>query len=138
MQKKYVYKNNSRLKEIRQFLRSKATTAEKILWQHLRGNQLGFKFRRQFSIGRYVADFCCESLKLIVEVDGWTHDGEKTQMKDEVKQKFLESVGYKVVRFKNEEMFGDIEIVWNKMRMICAERAREIGVDAVYPHPASP
>jgi len=117
--RKYIYKNTRRLKEIRQSLRANAPTAEKILWRYLRNNQLGYKFRRQFSIGNVVVDFCSEQLKLAIEVDGWTHDYENTQAKDLVKQKFLEDSGYKVIRFKNERVFGDIGIVLDEIKKIC-------------------
>ena len=116
LDKKYHYKNNHNLKEIRRSLRTNANTAEKILWKHLRNSQLGNKFRRQFSIGNVVVDFCCEQLKLVVEVDGWTHDFEKTQAKDNDKQKFLEQQGYKIIRFKNEQLFGDIEKVLDQIK----------------------
>ncbi len=118
MPKKYYYKNSNRLKEIRSFLRQNPTKAEEILWQHLRGNQLGYKFRRQFSIGNVVADFCCVPLKLVIEVDGWTHDFEKTQAKDVIKQKFLESMGYKVIRFSNEQVYGDVDVLLNEIGLI--------------------
>ena len=125
MDKKYVYKNNNRLKEIRQFLRAEANGAEKILWQHLRGGQLGYKFRRQFSIGNSIVDFCSEQLKLAIEVDGWTHDFEKTKSKDEVKQKMLESCGYKVVRYTNEQIYGDIGKLVEDLEKICKQRAAD-------------
>lgn len=119
-QKKYVYKNAHRLKEIRQSLRVIAPIAEKILWRYLRNNQLGYKFRRQFSMGSMVVDFCSEQLKLAIEVDGWTHDYEKTRAKDLNKQKFLEANGYKVIRLKNEQIFGDIEKVLDKIKRTCS------------------
>lgn len=106
---KYIYKNSNRLKEVRQFLRANGTVAEKILWKFIRKNQLGYKFRRQFSIENFVADFCCEEVKLVIELDGWTHDSEKTRVKDEYKQAALEAKGYKVIRFTNEQIYGDIE-----------------------------
>ena len=89
------------------------------MWQHLRRNQLKYKFRRQFSIGNVIADFCCVPLKLIIEIDGWSHDFEKTQAKDIAKQKFLESLGYKVIRFTNEQVYGDIEVLLSKIDAVC-------------------
>ena len=80
--KKYIYKNKTSLKQIRQYLRNEPTTAEAILWKYIRRKALGFKFRRQFSIMNKVVDFCCEELKLVIELDGWTHDFEKTKAKD--------------------------------------------------------
>ena len=125
--KKYIYKNTNRLKEIRQYLRTNPTKAEEILWEYLRRKALGYKFRRQFSIMNKIVDFGCEELKLVVELDGWTHDFEKTQAKDLIKQKMLESCGYKVVRYTNEEIYGDIEKVLENLESICKLRAIEVG-----------
>ncbi len=123
MIKKYIYKNAHKLKDIRQSLRANPTKAEEILWQHLRRNQLGFKFRRQFSINSVVVDFCSEQLKLVIEIDGWTHDFEKTQLKDARKQKMLEENGYKVVRYTNEQVYGDIGVLVGGIKKICDSRA---------------
>src|SRR3989344_7512072 len=95
---KRTYQNEPVLKDVRRFLRSEGTSAEKILWKYIRGNQLSYKFRRQFSIGNFVADFYCHELKLIIELDGWTHDSLQTKNKDKRKQDFLEAQGYYVVR----------------------------------------
>ena len=122
MNKKYIYKNAHKLKDIRQSLRAKPTKAEEILWQHLRRNQLGYKFRRQFSINSVVVDFCSEQLKLVIEIDGWTHDFEKTQLKDARKQKMLESNGYKVIRYTNEQVYGDIGVIIDEIKRICDNR----------------
>lgn len=116
MDKKYHYKNSHKLEEVRKFLRMNATGAEKILWTHVRGKQLGYKFRRQYSIGNYVVDFCCEQAKVVVELDGWTHDSEKTKLKDKNKQVYLESLGYKVLRFTNEQVYGDVEKVLDEIK----------------------
>ena len=118
-----TYQNVPHLKDIRRSLRSNATTAEKILWQYLRREQLGYKFRRQFSIGNFVVDFYCHVARLVIELDGWTHNSDRTKMKDVAKQEFLETKGHKVIRFTNEEMFGDIEPVLRKIKSICNERA---------------
>ena len=122
MNKKYIYKNTHQLKEIRQSLRANTNQAEKILWQFLRRNQLGYKFRRQFSIGNNVADFCSEEIKLIIELNGWTHDGDKTQGKDAKKQKMFESFGYKVIRYKNDQIYGDIGVIVDEIKRICDNR----------------
>ena len=123
MDKKYSYKNAHKLKDVRQSLRANPTKAKEILWKFLRRNQLGYKFRRQFSINSVVVDFCSEQLKLVIELDGWTHDFEKTQQKDVRKQKILESYGYKVVRFTNEQVYGDIGLLVDEIKKICDSRA---------------
>jgi very-short-patch-repair endonuclease len=136
--KKYFYKNDNKLKGIRQYLRSNVTEAEKILWKYLRREQLGCKFRRQFSIDNRVADFCCERLKLVIELDGWTHDYEKTQIKDKFKTQLFEKYGYKVLRFKNEQVYGDIELVVKEIERVCEERKYAFASRAIPPPPSSP
>jgi very-short-patch-repair endonuclease len=87
-------------------LRVNRTKAEHALWQKLRDRQLGCKFRFQYSIGKYIADFACVELKLIVEVDGGQHCESKA---DEVRTSYLNSAGYEVVRFWNNEVLENIE-----------------------------
>ncbi len=119
---KRTYQNEPKLKEIRRFLRSEGTSAEKILWKYIRGNQLGYKFRRQFSVGNFVADFYCHELKLIIELDGWTHDSLLAKNKDKRKQNFLDARGYCVVRFTNEDVYGDIGKLFERIKKACDNR----------------
>jgi very-short-patch-repair endonuclease len=114
-----TYQNKPALKNIRRFLRSEANSAEQILWRYIRKNQLGYKFRRQFSIGNFVADFYCHELKLVIELDGWTHEFDKAKVTDKNKQQFLESKGYRVFRLANEELFEDPEIFLERITSIC-------------------
>jgi very-short-patch-repair endonuclease len=91
-------------------LRRNATVAESRLWSFLRGRQLeGFKFNRQEPIGPYFADFACRKEKLIIEIDGPSHDELGAQAYDAVRTKFLESEGYRVLRFTNEIIMGDLD-----------------------------
>ena len=85
-------------------LRREQSPVERKLWWILRGRHLdGYKFRRQFPIGRYVADFCCYEKRLVVEVDGKQHGemGDKDQERDAV----LETAGFRVVRFWAKEIY---------------------------------
>ncbi|MBI2037589.1 MAG: endonuclease domain-containing protein [Candidatus Magasanikbacteria bacterium] len=116
---KRTYQNEPTLKDVRRFLRAEGTSAEKILWKYIRKNQLGYKFRRQFSIGNFVADFYCHELKLIIELDGWTHDSSQTKIKDLRKQQFFEGKGYTVIRLTNEEIYGDPEKFIARIKEIC-------------------
>jgi very-short-patch-repair endonuclease len=87
-------------------LRRDATEAEKKLWQHLR--QPPFKehhFRRQATIGTYFADFASHQAKIVVEVDGGRHAGSAS---DEVRTRYLEANGYRVLRFWNNEVLANI------------------------------
>ncbi len=91
-------------------LRHEQTHAETRLWAYLRNHRLGgVGFRRQHAIGRYVADFCAPSIKLVVELDGIQHLDQAES--DAQRTKFLESEGYKVLRFANNIVMDDIESV---------------------------
>lgn len=97
-----------KLKPLARQMRRKPTLAEERLWQKLRNKQvLGFKFRRQHSIDRFIVDFYCGEAKLVIEVDGSIH--QYTQEQDALRQKFLESLGLRVIRFANEEVFDCVE-----------------------------
>ena len=102
------------LKERSKELRNNQTDAEAALWQHLRNNQLGFKFRRQQVIGSNIVDFCCLDKKLVIEVDGEIHKHQKEY--DAARTAELESIGYKVIRFDNNRVYADIENVINEIK----------------------
>ena len=99
---------NSNLKKLAAQLRTQSTQSETILWQELKGRKLnGFRFVRQKPIGNYIVDFYCKESCLIIELDGLSHQSEETMDKDEIKQRFLESLGFKVLRFEDEEVIKD-------------------------------
>ena len=101
-------------------LRRRQTAAEDRLWDALRGRWLdGLEFRRQHPVGAYVLDFCCPSLGLVVEVVGTAHDGRAVEDAD--RTAVLEGAGYRVVRFRNEEVLEDLEDVLTRIRGIAAE-----------------
>ncbi len=91
--------------------RSNMTDAESLLWHYLRQEQLGVRFRRQHVIGDYIVDFICLKQRLIIEIDGGYHNDIVQQQEDRIRQNWLESMGYKVIRFTNEEVFYHIETV---------------------------
>ncbi|MGA7871593.1 MAG: DUF559 domain-containing protein [Candidatus Binatus sp.] len=91
-------------------LRREQTDAERILWHHLRDRQMrDAKFRRQFPIGPYFADFCSIERRLIIELDGAQH-AERSQ-EDESRTLFLSSRGYRVLRFWNNQVLENVEEV---------------------------
>ena len=91
-------------------LRRDATDAEIKLWLHLRNRRLeGLKFRRQVPMGPYVVDFFCQEAKTVVEVDGGQHDWERE--KDEVRTRYIEGLGSRVIRFWNNDVLGSIDSV---------------------------
>lgn len=82
------------------------TDAERLLWNRVRANQLGIKFRRQQPLENYVVDFVCFENKLIIELDGGQHfDSERDAKRDD----FLKANGYRILRFWNNEVLRDIE-----------------------------
>ena len=109
--------NRKELKPLRSSLRKKSTSAEAALWEMLKSKKLdGKRFRRQYSIGNYIADFCCPSEKLIIELDG-DPNGEYHQIqKDENRDKYVESLGFVVLRFENRFVFQEPEDLKNAIR----------------------
>lgn len=93
--------------------RNNATLAEKVLWEHLRYNQLEIKFLRQHIIGDYIVDFVSREGGLIIEVDGGYHSEPRQQEDDELREQMLEQLGYHILRFSNEEVLYDIDNVTN-------------------------
>lgn len=101
-------------------LRRNATDAEKALWYALRQAIPQAKFRRQVPIGRYIADFASHSAKLIVEVDGGQH-GEQAGY-DAARTQFLESEGYRVIRFWNNDVLANTDGVVEQISLSLRER----------------
>lgn len=101
-------------------LRRNATDAERRLWSRLRRNQLkDHHFRRQVPIGPYVADFVCAPKKLIVEVDGGQHVDR--QAADDARTRYLESEGFRVLRFWNNDVLGNTDGVVETILATLAE-----------------
>ncbi len=95
-------------------LRHDMTPAEKILWQELRANKLGFHFRRQQVIAGFIVDFYCHKAALVIEVDGDIHDLQ--QEEDARREKVLSEMGLRIVRFRNEEVMKNLSAVVGKVR----------------------
>jgi very-short-patch-repair endonuclease len=95
-------------KNKRRELRNNMTKAEYMVWRHLRKNQLGYKFRRQHGFGKYIVDFYCKELKLVIEIDGDVHCDEVQKAKDAVRTKYLESLGLRVKRYNNLDVLYNI------------------------------
>ena len=97
-------------------LRREATGAENKLWAALRGRQAGGnKFVRQEPIGPYFADFVCRARKLIIEIDGATHDLTNEMASDERRTSFLSRLGYRVIRFTNADIYESLDHVIEKI-----------------------
>ncbi|MCZ8089686.1 DUF559 domain-containing protein [Flavobacterium sp.] len=97
-------------------MRKNPTDAENILWQELRGKNLEDKFRQQHLIDDFIVDFVCLSKKLIIEVDGGYHNTSEQKKVDEERTFFLNKLGYKVIRFTNDEVMFSISDVISKIK----------------------
>ena len=104
--------NHPILKKYRKSLRNRSTRAEVALWKLIKKRQLkGRKFRRQYSIGRYIIDFYCYEESLAVEVDGPIHETSFQMAYDAERTAFLEGHGVTVIRVQNEEVFREPDTV---------------------------
>ncbi|OGP88746.1 MAG: DNA-cytosine methyltransferase [Deltaproteobacteria bacterium RBG_16_47_11] len=112
---KYL-RNDPILKQRRRELRRNQTEAEKILWAYLRNKQFyGMKFFRQYSIGPYILDFYCATLKLAVALDGGQHNPFEGKEYEAARSEYLKGQGIDVTRFWNHEVWVDTESVLSEL-----------------------
>ncbi len=89
--------------------RKNQTLTEHVLWQSIKAEQLGVKVLRQHIIGDYIVDFLLPTINLVIEVDGAYHAERKQAESDEIRESILNDMGYRVIRFTNEEVLYNIE-----------------------------
>jgi very-short-patch-repair endonuclease len=119
--------NRKNLKLLRSSLRKRCTSAEAALWNILKSKNLDRrKFRRQHSIGNYIVDFCCPSEKLIIELDGDPHGEYHRIQKDELRDRYLEDLGFTVLRFENRFVFQEPEYIINEIRKVIKKNKEPI------------
>lgn len=100
------------LKEFSRQQRNHSTLGEILLWKKLRaGSIMSYSFNRQKPLGRYIVDFYCKPLNLVIEVDGGYHNEPMQVIKDTERQQILESMNLNFLRFSNEQVRKDIEMV---------------------------
>lgn len=104
MKRKLVF-NIHPLKPRRQLLREKSTQGEKILWERLRKEKLGFKFFRQYSVEGYVVDFYCPTKRLAIEIEGSVHNLPEVHKYDEYRYRYIKAYNIKILKFTNQELF---------------------------------
>ncbi len=113
------------LKELARKLRNNMTLGEVLLWQRLKRKQMrGNDFDRQRPIDRYIVDFYCKDLKLAIEIDGSSHDGEVAKVNDRIRQERLESLGVRFIRFSDADVKQNIEMVVNQIDRWITNRDR--------------
>lgn len=109
--------NKLESKSLRKYLRKNSTQAELLLWEELRNKKLlDSKFKRQFGVDKYVLDFYCPQAKLAIELDGELHLEKDALEYDKIRTSFLNSIGIKVIRFKNKDLFEKMPIVIEKIK----------------------
>ena len=104
------------LKPRRRDLRQRSTKPEGLLWERLRNNKLGVKFRRQYSVRGYVVDFYCPKKRLVIELLGSVHKGAVAKKYDDYRREYLKAFWINILEFWNDEVEKDIEGVMSKIR----------------------
>lgn len=102
------------IKEVRDTLKESPTEAEKIMWEFLRNKKTGHKIRRQHIIDNFITDFVCLPKRVVIEIDGKIHL--KQQESDELRTQRLNDLKFEVIRFANEEVYVDPELVAEKIK----------------------
>ncbi|OQY41910.1 MAG: hypothetical protein B6227_03795 [Fusobacteriia bacterium 4572_74] len=108
--------NKNSTKDKKNILKKNMTLEEELLWKNIRKDQLGVRFRRQYGIGKYIVDFYCPKLRLVIEIDGEQHYNQKGLEYDHVKEKYMKELGIKTLRFSNAEVRDNIESVVEKIK----------------------
>ena len=96
------------------------------MWQHLRDRNLSYKFRRQHPIDRFIVDFYCAKAKLCIEIDGGSHFETEQEEYDKVRTEFLESLGYQVIRFTNNDVRYNIHAVVDEILRVVEKRMQKL------------
>lgn len=102
------------------------TPAEAKMWARVRNRGLGFKIRRQHPIWRFIADFYCAEAKLVIEIDGDSHEEPDQKEYDKARTKWLEERGYKVIRIRNEDVHRHVEDALKEIYLACNERVTKL------------
>jgi len=124
-------RQRSRAKQLRQTM----TRAETLLWRYLKANRIdGLGFRRQVPIRNYIADFICIAAKIVVELDGESHDFDERQKADQTRDTFFVSEGFRVLRFTNEQVMSNLEGVVETIRQAAIDRLRGLPPSPTLPH----
>ena len=114
MKKRKIIPYNPRLVPLAKNLRKNMTLSEVLLWQELKGKQmLGYDFDRQRPIDEFIVDFYCKELQLAIEIDGESHTHEEASVKDKKRQRRLEELGVRFLRFDDLEVKRDMKCVLN-------------------------
>ena len=119
MKSKNIIWYSSKLKIFARQLRKNSTKAEVFVWIKIKGKALGYEFHRQVPLNEFIVDFYCHELKLAIELDGNIHNYK--HHKDTLRQKKLESLGVRIVRFTNDDVFFHLNDVLRALEIIISE-----------------
>jgi ATP-dependent DNA helicase RecG len=123
------------LKELQIKNKKESTQAEKILWEALRAKKIGFKIRRQHIIDIFIADFVCLEKNIIIEVDGGYHNTKEQKEADELRTQILNEIGFKVIRFTNEQVINNLDfVIENITKTLESLSSGEVGEAIIPPH----
>jgi very-short-patch-repair endonuclease len=124
-------RQRGRAKQLRQAM----TRAETLLWRYVKANRIdGLGFRRQVPFRNYIADFVCMSAKIVVELDGESHDFEERQRADQIRDTFFAGEGFQVLRFTNEQVMSNLQGVVEAIRQAAAPSASGSPPSLPLPH----
>jgi very-short-patch-repair endonuclease len=122
---------NIKLKPIADNLKKEMTKAEACLWKYiLKGSKTKYKFRRQRTIDKYIVDFVCLELNLIIEVDGESHNHIEIAQNDIIRQSRLENLGFRVIRFTDDEILKELSSVGIIIEQIILELENILNIKA--------
>lgn len=123
------------LKKLQEQRKKQTTPAERVLWESLKTKQLSYKFRKQHIIDEFIVDFVCLEKKLIIEVDGKYHETPEQEEADNLRTEILTDFGYKVIKFTNEEVIGNIDnVLENIKETLKSLPSGEVGGAVTPPH----
>ena len=113
---------NPRLKDFSRQLRQGGIMAEALLWKQLKARQIGFQFNRQKPILNYIADFYCEEVGVVVEIDGSSHDTPEAQLKDKERDRQMRVIGLEIIRVSDRDVLRDAVRVAEFIMEECEKR----------------
>lgn len=114
MERRQIIPYNPKLKEIARQLRNNSTLSEVLLWLELKGKKMnGYDFHRQKPIDNYIVDFFCHELMLAIEIDGISHTWEEVAVNDKIRQRQIENLGIRFLRFDDNDIKQNMSFVLN-------------------------
>ena len=117
MKRRKILPYNPKLKNVAQMLRKNMTLSEILLWKEIKGKQiLGYDFDRQRPIDNFIVDFYCKDLMLAIEIDGDSHLNEDVKINDMIRQKRLEDLGVRFLRFEDMDVRDNIDAVIEEIK----------------------